>query len=84
MKTTSFDSDIHSSQKRQLKSTYDENPQKRFHGVDAQDFFGLPHKVKHMFKKHKQITQLYGLFFIYFYLKLFIDIYIKPYNSNFM
>lgn len=48
-------------QKRQLETTFDENSQKRLH-VEDNDFFGLPHKVKHMFKKYQKITQLYGLF----------------------
>lgn len=70
-------SDIHPSQKRQLETTFDGNSQKRFHEVDSQDFFGLPHKVKHMFKKHKQITQLYGLFFQLFCLNFITGIYIE-------
>jgi len=64
MKNISLISDV-STQKRQLETTFDGNSQKRLH-VDDSEFFGLPHKVKHMFKKHKRITQLYGLnFFIY-------------------
>lgn len=50
--------------KRQLESTMNENSQKRIHINDENDFFGLPHKVKHMFKKYKKITQLYGLLFL--------------------
>lgn len=49
-------------QKRQLEITFNENSQKRNNVVDDNDFFGLPHKVKQMFKKHKRIAQLYGLF----------------------
>jgi len=58
MKNDSLISDV-STQKRQLEITFDENSPKRLH-MDN-DFFGLPYKVKHMFKKHKRITQLYGL-----------------------
>lgn len=64
MKNNSFFS-VFPTQKRQLEMTFNENSQKRFH-VDDTDFFGLPHKVKHMFKKYKKITQLYGLFLVYF------------------
>lgn len=60
MKNNSCISDI-SLQKRQLE-TFDENFQKHFHVEDI-NFFGLPNKVKHMYKKYKNITQLYGLFF---------------------
>jgi len=59
MKNISLISDV-STQKRQLETTFDGNSQKRFHVDDDSDFFGLPHKVKHLFKKHKRITQLYG------------------------
>ncbi|XP_015377431.1 PREDICTED: helicase POLQ-like [Diuraphis noxia] len=58
MKNISLISDV-STQKRQLETTFDGNSQKRFHVDDDNDFFGLPHKVKHLFKKHKRITQLY-------------------------
>lgn len=61
MKSTSLTSNI-LTQKRQLETTYDGNCQKRPHMDNDNDFFGLPSKVKHMFKKHKRITQLYGLF----------------------
>lgn len=59
---TSYISDI-LTQKRPLETSFDGNSQKRSHSigdVDGDNFFGLPHKVKHMFKKHKRITQLYG------------------------
>lgn len=62
-------------QKRQLETNSEENSQKRPHLIDDNDgdnFFDLPHKVKYMFKKHKRITQLYGLF-SYWYLFLYID-----------
>lgn len=49
-------------QKRPLEITFNGNSSKRNNAVDGNDFFGLPHKVKQMFKKHKRITQLYGLF----------------------
>ncbi|KAF0759569.1 helicase POLQ-like isoform X1 [Aphis craccivora] len=45
--------------KRQLETTFDGNSQKRLHVDDDNEFFGLPNKVKHLFKKHKRITQLY-------------------------
>lgn len=60
-------------QKRQLESTINENSQKRNHMDDDNDFFGLPHKVKHMFKKYKRITQLYGLLFFCIYIYIYIQ-----------
>lgn len=62
MKNMNVISDV-SNQKRQLETTFDGNSQKRLHVDDDSDFFGLPHKVKHLFKKHKRVTQLYGLIF---------------------
>jgi len=62
MKNISVISDV-SNQKRQLETTFDGNSQKRLHVDDDSEFFGLPQKVKHLFKKHKRITQLYGLNF---------------------
>jgi len=64
MKNINVISDV-SNQKRQLETTFDGNSQKRLHVDDDSEFFGLPYKVKHLFKKHKSVTQLYGLkFFI--------------------
>jgi len=60
MKNISLISDV-STLKRQLETTFDGNSQKRLHVDDESEFFGLPNKVKHLFKKHKKITQLYGL-----------------------
>lgn len=60
---TSSISDIFT-QKRQLEAISYENVQKRPHLMedhDGDNFFDLPQKVKHMFKKHKRISQLYGL-----------------------
>lgn len=65
MKNISVMSDV-SNQKRQLETTFDGNSLKRLHVDDESEFFGLPHKVKHLFKKHKRITQLYGLNFFKF------------------
>ncbi|KAE9534778.1 hypothetical protein AGLY_008070 [Aphis glycines] len=58
MKNISLISDV-STLKRQLETTFDGNSQKRLHVEDESEFFGLPNKVKHLFKKHKKITQLY-------------------------
>jgi len=63
MKNICVISDVSNHNKRQLETTFDGNSQKRLHVDDDCDFFGLPHKVKHLLKKHKQITQLYGLNF---------------------
>lgn len=61
-------SPIVSTQKRQFESSFDENSPKRLHvNDDDNDFFGLPHKVKHMFRKHKRITRLYGSFLFFFF-----------------
>lgn len=57
-----FDDSI---EKRQLEVSFDGNSQKRRHADDDNDFFGLPHKVKHLLKKYKRITQLYGLYFFF-------------------
>lgn len=66
MRNTNSNLDV-PTQKRPLEITFDGNSPKRFHVDDNNDFFGLPHKVKHMFKKHKRITQLYGsMFFFHF------------------
>lgn len=70
---TSSTSDIFT-QKRQLETNTDENSQKRPHLIDDNNgdhFFDLPHKVKYMFKKHKRITQLYGLS-IYWYFRVYL------------
>lgn len=69
-------------QKRQLESTINENSQKRIHMDDDNDFFGLPHKVKHMFKKHKRITQLYGLLFFIFVYNIYVLVLSYIYISN--
>lgn len=61
MKSTSLTSNVFT-QKRQLETSITGNYQKRPHMDNDNDFFGLPPKVKHMFKKHKKITQFYGLF----------------------
>lgn len=71
MKNTSFMLDD-SIDERQLEVSFDGNSQKRHRGDnnnDNNDFFGLPHKVKHLFKKYKKITQLYGLYFITYFLQ---------------
>lgn len=62
MNNTSMISDVFT-QKRQLETTYDEISSKHF-CTDDNDFFGLPSKVRHMFKKYKKITQLYGMYLI--------------------
>lgn len=61
MKSTNLTSNV-LTQKRQLETTFNGNFSKHSHMDNDNDFFGLPSKVKHMFKKHKRITQLYGLF----------------------
>lgn len=82
MKDDSFISNI-SSQKRVITqdTTFDKSSQKRRH-VDDCDFFGLPYKVKHLFKKHKNITQLYGLLYLHIIVcKLYSD-YISCFNLS--
>uniref|UniRef100_A0A2S2R232 Helicase POLQ-like n=1 Tax=Sipha flava TaxID=143950 RepID=A0A2S2R232_9HEMI len=58
MKSTNLTSNV-IKQKRQLETTFYGNFSKRSNMDNDNDFFGLPSKVKHMFKKHKKITQLY-------------------------
>jgi hypothetical protein len=63
MKSTNLTSNV-IKQKRQLETTFYGNFSKRSNMDNDNDFFGLPSKVKHMFKKHKKITQLYGMYMI--------------------
>lgn len=61
MKNSSLISDI-PKKKCRLETSFNENSDTCSFMHDGNDFFGLPHKVKYMFKKYKKITQLYGMF----------------------
>lgn len=65
MKSSTYDVPEVFTQKRQLEATFTEHSQKRFCENDN-NFFGLPPRVKHMFKKHKRITELYGACYLLF------------------